>query len=211
MENNATYRVLRPDHREEQEIHLHPWKKRQDPACPLCDNNQSLLHVLNNCPVARELRRYNVRHDVVLKEITAAIQPYLSPSSVLSIDIHDTYEFSLHIVSTDLRPDIVWWNTQNTSLCLVELTVCFENNFEDAARRKTAKYTDLVDQACTNGYNATLLTLVGSRGVPHYESFAKLTTVLHMPARDLMNLLRNVIRAAITGSFTIWCSRNRLS
>ena len=158
--------------------------------------------------MARELRRYNVRHDVVLKEIAAAIQSYLSPSSVLSIDIHDTYEFSLHIVSTDLRPDIVWWNTQNRSLCLVELTVCFENNFEDAARRK---FTDLVDQACTNGYNATLLTVVGSRAVPHYESFAKLATVLHMPARDLMNLLRNVIRAAITGSFTIWCSRNRLS
>ena len=149
--------------------------------------------MLNNCPVARELRRYNARHDVVLKEIAAAIQPYLSPSSVLSIDIHDTDEFSLHIVSTDLRPDIVWWNTQNRSLSLVELTVCFENNFEDAARRKTAKYTDLVDQACTNGYNATLLTLVGSRGVPHYESFAKLATVLHMPARDLMNLLRNVM------------------
>ena len=71
--------------------------------------------------------------------------------------------------------------------------MCFENNFEDAARRKTAKYTDLVDQACTNGYNATLLTLVGSRGVPHYENFVKLATVLHMPARDLMNLLRNVM------------------
>ena len=145
MENNACT-IIRPDHRVEQEIHLHPWKKRQDPACPLCDNNQSLLHVLNNCPVTRELRRYNVRHDVVLKEIAAAIQPYLSPSSVLSIDIHDTYEFSLHIV--------------------------------------------------------------GSR---YYESFAKLATVLHMPARDLMNLLRNVTRATITGSFTIWCSRNRLS
>ena len=134
---------------------------------------------------------------MVLKEIAAAIQPYLSPLGVLSIDIHDTYEFSLHIVSTDLRPDIVWLNTQNRSLCLIELTVCFENNFEDAARRKTAKYTDLVDQACTNGYNATLLYLVGSRGVPHYESFAKLTTVLHMPARDLMNLLQNVIRALL--------------
>ena len=45
--------------------------------------------------------------------------------------------------------------------------------------------TDLsTDQACTDGYNAILLTLVGSRG--HYESFAKLATVLHMPARDLM-------------------------
>ena len=185
---------------------LHLWKKRQDPACPLCGNNQSLLHVLNNCAVARDLRRYNVRHDGVLKEIAEAIQPYLPPSSVLSVDIH---KFPIHIVPTDLRPYIVWWNTQNRSLCLVELTVCFESNFEDAARRKTAKYTDPVDQAHANGYNTTLLTLqVGSRGVPHYDSFAKLA---NMPVRDLTNLLRNVIRAAITGSITIWCSRNRSS
>jgi hypothetical protein len=33
---------------------LHLWKKRKDPACPLCHCNQSLL---NNCTVARDLRR----------------------------------------------------------------------------------------------------------------------------------------------------------
>ena len=168
--------------------------------------------MLNNCAVARDLRRYNVHHDGVLKEIAAAIQPYLSPTSVLSVDIHDNYEFPLHILPTDLRPDIVWWDSRNRSLCLAELTDCFESNFEDAAIRKTAKYTDLVDQANNNGYNTTLLTLqVGSRGVPHYESFSKLATVLHMSTRDLTNLLQCVTRAAILGSFTIWCSRNRLS
>ena len=70
---------------------LHLWKKRQDLACPLCDNNKSLLHVLNNCAVARELQRYNFRDEKLL-------QPsYISQSSVLSIDIHDNYEFPLHI------------------------------------------------------------------------------------------------------------------
>ena len=43
------------------------------------------------------------------------------------------------------------------------------------ADRKTANYADLVQQARGNGYRATLLTLqVGSRGVPHYQSFAAL-------------------------------------
>ena len=45
---------------------LHLWKKRKDPNCPLCKSNQSLLHVLNNCSAARDLRRYNTRHDDVL-------------------------------------------------------------------------------------------------------------------------------------------------
>jgi hypothetical protein len=50
-------------------------------------------------------------------------------------------------VPTDLRPDIVWWDSSSRSVCLEELTVCFETNFDDAADRKTAKYTDLVQQA----------------------------------------------------------------
>ena len=35
---------------------LDRWK-RQDRSCPLCSSNQSLLHILNNCPVAIRLRR----------------------------------------------------------------------------------------------------------------------------------------------------------
>jgi hypothetical protein len=95
---------------------------------------------------------------------------------------------------------------------LAELTVCFESNFEDAALRKSAKYLDLADQAELNGYHTTLLTLqVGSRGVPDYASFSRLATLLDMSARDLSKLLERVTRAAIVGSFTIWCSRNRMS
>ena len=70
------------------------------------------LHVNKPCMVARDLRRYNVHHDGVLKEITAAIKPYLSSTSFLSVDIQGAYQFPLHIVPTDLRHDIVWWDTK---------------------------------------------------------------------------------------------------
>ena len=86
-------------------------------------------------------------------------------------------------------------STKRRVLCLAELTVCFESNFKEAALRKTAKYIDLVDQAKNNSYNATLLTLqVGSRGVPDYNSFAKLANLLStcMSARDLNHLLHHV-------------------
>ena len=191
---------------------LHLWKKRKDPSCPLCNHNLSLLHVLNNCTVARDLRRYNIRHDAVLQEIAVAIRSYIPTTSVLTADIGEGYAFPLHIVPSDLRPDIVWWDENSRSLCLAELTVCFESNFEDAALRKSAKYLDLADQAELNGYHTTLLTLqVGSRGVPDYASFSRLATLLDMSARDLSKLLERVTRAAIVGSFTIWCSRNRMS
>ena len=37
--------------------------------CKLCDERQTLLHILCNCPVAFQLRWYNTRHDEVLQVI----------------------------------------------------------------------------------------------------------------------------------------------
>ena len=142
---NAALDVLPHNH------NLHLWKKNS-PACTLCGGNQSLLHMLNNCRSARDLRRYNHRHSLVLQEFASAIKLYLPSTITLSVDISDGYQFPYHIVPTDLRPDIVWWDSSSRSVCLAELTVCFETNFTDAAERKTAKYTDLVPQARSYGY-----------------------------------------------------------
>ena len=102
--------------------------------------NQSLLHVLNNCSVARDSRRYKVRHDSILRAITETVRHNISSAATVTADISDTYEFPHHIIPTDLRPDLVWWDEAHKSITLVELTVCFETNFD---RRKTAKYLHL--------------------------------------------------------------------
>ena len=130
---------------------LHQWKKRNDPSCPLCHENQTLMHVLNNCRVARDARRYNFRHDAILRVIAEVVQNNIPPTSTLTADIGESYDFPLHIVTTDLRPDLVWWDEAHKSLILAELTVCFETNFEEAAHRKTAKYIHLVEQAQPGG------------------------------------------------------------
>ena len=188
---------------------LHLWQKKNSPACTLCGGNQTLLHVLNNCTTARDHRRYNSRHDLVLHGVAAAIKSQLPETTTMSVDIGEGYQLPCRIVSTDLRPDILWWDFSHKSVCFVELTVCFETNFVDAAERKTTKYADLVRQARSNGYRATLITLqVGSRGVPHYESFVALARVLDMSKKVLTSLITSTAKAAILGSFEIWCSRN---
>ena len=190
---------------------LHLWKKNNS-ACTLCGGNQTLLHVLNNCTTARDLRRFNSRHDLVLQDIASAIKLHLPATTTLSVDIGEGYQFPCSIVSTDLRPDIVWWDFSDKSVCFTKLTICFETNFVNAAVRETMKYTDLVRQARSNGYRVTLLTLqVGSRGVPHYESFTVLARVLNMSNKVLASLITSTAKAAIQGSFKIWCSRNRTS
>ena len=127
-------------------------------------------------------------------------------------DISDNYCFPNHIVPSELRPDLVWWDDSRKTLCLTELTVCYDTNFEEAALRKSSKYEALAERARANGYQATVLTIqMGSRGVPDYDSFSKLATMLKFKKKEMSALLERVIRAALIGSFTIWCSRNRVS
>ena len=49
------------------------------------------------------------------------------------------------------------------------MTVCFDSSFAEMAKRKAAKYDDLVKHLQTSGYSASLITQeVGSRGLPNY-------------------------------------------
>ena len=190
---------------------LYLWRKRKDRSCPLCHENQTLLHVLNNCSVARDSRRYNIRHDSILSAITETVTRNIPPTTTMTADISDNYEFPHHIIPTDLRPDLVWWDEAHKSITLVELTVCFETNFEEAARRKTVKYLHLVEQAKARGYRSELITLqVGSRGVPDLPGFENLATCLSLPHKDLVRLLESSATLALAGSFSIWCARNKL-
>jgi len=88
---------------------LHLWKKKASPSCTLCGERQSLIHVLNTCSVARDQRYFNTRHDAILREIVATVKEALPPTYHLTADT-GPYNFPHHIVPTDLRPDLVWWN-----------------------------------------------------------------------------------------------------
>ena len=108
----------------------------------------------------RDRRRYNVRHDSVLKEVVTTIQKFLTTTYELTADTV-SYRFPQHIVPTDLRPDIVWWNNKNYVLCIAELTIPFETCFTAAAERKRIKYDSVVQRARDAGYSVTFLPTGG--------------------------------------------------
>ena len=61
---------------------------------------------------------------MVLKVIVDAVQMHLStPNTSITADLGDNYLFPTHIVPTDLRPDIVWWNDVEKTVVLVELMI----------------------------------------------------------------------------------------
>ena len=123
-----------------------------------------LIHVLNCCHVACDLRRYNQRHDAALKIVVNTVQKhYPFPNTSLSADSGDSYSFPTHIVPTHLRPDIVGWDDMKKVIVMVELTIPFDTVLEGARERKEAKYDHLRVTAVRNRYRASLITLeIGS-------------------------------------------------
>ena len=187
------------------------WRKKDTDICPLCGERQTLIHVLNCCPVALNQGRYNRRHDGVLQILVDAVRSCLSPSCCLTADLGGGYHYPFHLVSTDLKPDVVWWDDSDHSIVFLELTVAFETSFSAASLRKRDRYADLVASASSQGLTASLLTIeIGSRGVPSLPGFLRLKEFLTMPSRDYRKMLQNCMLKALEGSFDIWTSRNSL-
>ena len=106
---------------------LHRWGKKSYDTCPLCSSHQSLLHILNNCPIAMDLCCYSRRHDEVLLLIGDFVRSHLHPSFLFTIDLASMgYSFPQHITPTDMRPDIVWWSDERRELGMLELTISYE-------------------------------------------------------------------------------------
>ena len=173
------------------------WRSKEglSDACKLCGRRQTLPHVLNQCPTALQLRRYNVRHDAILTAIEQGIRPYLSEDDCLVADLprFQPYTFPPHIAHTDLRPDLVLWNNREKTVCLVELTICYDTRFEEAHTYKANKYADLVEQIAATHFIPDLITLeVGSRGPLNSTGFDNLRAHISLPQKQWNALLISI-------------------
>ena len=122
------------------------------------------MDVLNSCKTALELRRYNTRHDAVLRKTFEVVKETIPTTTKMSVDLDGEYLFPNHITSTDLRPDIVWWDDSTKLVTILELTIPYDTLVEEAAMRKIIKYGDLLNELSNKNYTAKLLTVeMGSR------------------------------------------------
>ena len=190
------------------------WRKSHhlSATCKLCGEHQTLCHILNNCRTALELRRYNARHDTVLQAITKFMQQQVSEDVVIVADLDQQYLFPTSLAFTDLRPDLVAYSCLAKTAIILELTICFETNFQDAKQRKVAKYSELVEEIEDRDFVVDLITLeVGSRGFVGYDGFCQLRDSVGASQKELNDLLLAVSLAAIKGSFQIWTCRNHVN
>ena len=140
-------------------VNLSRWRHEDglSSACRLCGERQTLMHVLNNCPKALNMRRYNERHDAFLAVITNFVKSNILQGYEVLSDLPDSqpYSFPTHIAATDQRPDLVVWNNEMKEVWVVELTICFKNRFDEAKLLKAGCYADLMQQVTTSNYSGT--------------------------------------------------------
>ena len=92
---------------------------------------------------------------------------------------------------------------------LLQLIVCFEENFSASSSRKKTKYKELVQQCQSPGWETSLLTLkVGSRGLVDNLSFDHLRKFIGADHHEVQQFFRDMCRLSIATSFVIWCKRD---
>ena len=123
--NSTTNTLPTPDN-------LRRWGKRMVSVCPLCSNHGTLEHILNFCSVSLTQGRYTWRHNSVLNHIAITIQQHKPSnlevfSDIAGLDINGG-TIPPDILVTQSRPDLVLLDRETKTICLLELTCCFERN-----------------------------------------------------------------------------------
>ena len=170
-----------------------------------------LLSCNYHAPTALHLRHYNGRHHAVLEVIEQGIRPHLPEGDCLLVDLPNVqpYIFPPDNTHTNLRPDLVLLNNCDKTVCLVELTICYETRYDEAHTHKTNKYADLVEEIEESEFIPNLITLeVGSRGPFTPAGFENLRAHINVPQKIWNTLLTHIIRTLILESHKIWTMRN---
>ena len=118
-----------------------------DLNCPNCrERTQTVRHVLSSCTRSLQQGRYTLRHDMVLRALARHIRQ--SPETASShFDLAGERDPPSWIRRNDslLRPD-GWVLLKNGTEFILELTVPWEENYENAHQRKSEKYNSLLHE-----------------------------------------------------------------
>lgn len=100
----------------------------------------------------RKEKRQN-RYSITFVRAGEKVQPRSTSSGgQLQVDLRRQLKFPEHITATPLRPDIVLTLVSTKQVVLLELTVPWKDRLGEANERKRAKYTELVVDCRSKGW-----------------------------------------------------------
>ena len=155
--------------------------------------------------------RYTWRHNSVLKFITDSILSK-KPAGLEVFSDLPNYDMNgstipPDILQTQQRPDLVIIDREKKVISIIELTICFESNFEAANARKTERYVHLKSDLQDRGFTCYLLPLeIGSRG--HISSKNKMTIInflaIHKIPLKFSNIMKSASKISLLCSYSVF-------
>ncbi|XP_061772124.1 uncharacterized protein LOC133562186 [Nerophis ophidion] len=125
----------------------------------------------------------------------------------LSVDLGKQLKFPDVVAKTTLRPDIVLTSVASKQVILLELTVPWEDRMEEANERKSAKYSQLVEECRSNGWRAMCRPVeVGCRGFVG-KSLCRAYRMLGITVASQQRAMKLVTDATEVASRWLWIRR----
>ena len=159
-------------------------------------------------PKIKKPRRINfckVGQTVVPTTATMINNPKWEGEWMMSVDLDGKFAFPL---PTSQRPDLVLWCEERKVIKLIELTVPWENNIDDAYLRKDQRYEKLVELCEDNGWSASCHPIeVGVRGFIGQRVYSLLKD-LGFNTKEKKSLVKEIQEKVEKASYYIWLKRN---
>ena len=113
------------------------------------------------------------------------------------------------VVTTTQRPDLVVWNAEKKHVLIMELTVPWEDNFEQAEERKEERYADLIDACKDKGWETEYYHLaVGCRGYVDRKIATLFRNRFGLQSNKVKRLIKDLQEAAEKSSLFVWLKRD---
>ena len=154
-------------------------KKRTMTHCTHCNSHEILHHILKSCSVFLNQGRYTWRHSSILQHLVLALScaPQIYADSPGYLSSTDS-TIPSHILPTPQRPDLVLL-FPNRKIYIIELTISFDSNLDNAHTRKHDRYASLIsDLRFSSYYNCFFSLEVGSRGFLSDSNYSVLKSYL---------------------------------
>ena len=128
----------------------------------------------------------------------------------VSADLKTSLQFPVHIIQIEKRTDIVAWS-DSKSVLLIELTVSWEENREEAHERKKNRYETVCADCVEKGWICHVIPIeVGCRGFIGHSviSFLSKIGITGRSLKVALNRLQTTVRYA---SSWIWSKARKFS
>ena len=184
---------------------LYTWGLAETKLCPLCNNIQSLLHVVAGC--AESLDRYPWRHDSVLNYITTFLEQF---ARELFANVTNFSSPSI-IIGEEMWPDLLII-LDRSKMFVVELTIGVESNIAMNEVRKRNKCKNLTqsiksnyDQVKYKNISLGAYGIIGKGSKPFFDLLEELKN----PDNERHYLTKRMINICIRTTYYVLCMRNK--